>query len=77
MKNKPLGIGGKIATTAIIWGFATGMLALCIPLIPITGNGTILPLAVISGVTVSTIVIWLSYSQQPVQFTEKTTKEDS
>lgn len=64
MENQPSGIGGKIAATAIIWGFATGMLAICIPLVSITESGTILPLAVILGATASTVVVWLSSNQQ-------------
>ena len=71
MESKPLGIGGKIGTTAIIWGFATGMLAICIPLVSITESGTILPLAVILGATASTVVVWLSSSQQPAKIAER------
>ncbi|MBP0022372.1 MAG: hypothetical protein J7647_33045 [Cyanobacteria bacterium SBLK] len=41
-----------------IWGFATGMLAICIPLSPTTGSGPLIPLAIIVGTTVSTIKIW-------------------
>ncbi|MEM9539380.1 MAG: hypothetical protein AAGA60_07695 [Cyanobacteria bacterium P01_E01_bin.42] len=41
-----------------IWGFATGMLAICIPLSPSTGSGPLIPLAVIIGTTVSTVKIW-------------------
>ncbi len=51
--------GTKIGVTAIIWGFGTGMLAICIPLINLTNSGIILPLSVIIGVSLSTIVIWL------------------
>jgi hypothetical protein len=63
MESQKLGIGFKIGTTAIIWGFATGMLAICIPLVSMTGSGIILPLAVILGAAVSTLVVWLSYAQ--------------
>ena len=51
-------MGFKIGTTAIIWGFSTGMLAICIPLVSMTKSGVILPLAVILGATVSTVVVW-------------------
>jgi hypothetical protein len=47
MDSKPLGMGGKIGATAIIWGLATGMLAICIPLVSMTKSGVILPMAVI------------------------------
>jgi hypothetical protein len=74
MESKPPGIGIKIGTTAIIWGFATGMLAICIPLVSMTESGIILPLAVILGATGSTVVVWLSSGQQPrkIAQTEKT-----
>lgn len=71
MERKTSGIGYKIGTTAIIWGFATGMLAICIPIISMTGSGIILPLAVIVGTTVSTIVVWLSSGQAQPKITEK------
>lgn len=70
MESQRLGIGAKIGTTAIIWGFATGMLAICIPLVSITKSGIILPLAVILGATASTIVVWLSSSQQPAKIAD-------
>ncbi|WP_017327167.1 hypothetical protein [Synechococcus sp. PCC 7336] len=73
MENKTSGIGFKIGTTAIIWGFATGMLAICIPIISMTGSGVILPLAVIVGTTISTIVVWLSSGRTLPKITEKDT----
>jgi hypothetical protein len=60
MDSKPLGMGGKIGATAIIWGLATGMLAICIPLVSMTKSGVILPMAVILGATASTLAVWLS-----------------
>ena len=54
----------KIGTTAIIWGFSTGMLAICIPLISMTESGVILPLAIVIGATISTVFVWLNSSQQ-------------
>ncbi|MGK7945554.1 MAG: hypothetical protein AB4058_13890 [Microcystaceae cyanobacterium] len=59
MSEKSSGYGIKIGTTAIIWGFSTGMFAICIPLVPLTHSGIILPLAIIVGATVSTVVVWL------------------
>ncbi len=55
--------GYKIAAIAIIWSLATGMLAICIPLVSITKSGIILPLAVIFGVNWSTRIIWCSSIQ--------------
>ncbi|MEL7035816.1 MAG: hypothetical protein AAFO04_09400 [Cyanobacteria bacterium J06592_8] len=56
-------MGFKIGSTAIIWGFSTGMLAICIPLVSMTESGVILPLAVVIGATISTVVVWLSSPQ--------------
>lgn len=56
----------RFAATAIIWGFGTGMLALCIPLVGMTGT-PLLPLAVIVGASASTVVIWLSSANSPDQ----------
>ena len=64
-------MGFKIGSTAIIWGFSTGMLAICIPLISMTESGIILPLAVIIGATISTAVVWLSSSQQSSKVLDK------
>ncbi len=63
MDSKPQGNGGKIGATAIIWGFATGMLAICTPLVNITDSGIILPLAVIVSAAGSTLSIWLNIGQ--------------
>jgi len=57
------GIGFKLAATAIIWGFSTGMLGICIPLVSVTDSGFILPLAVIIGASFTTAVVWLSFSR--------------
>jgi len=54
------GQGAKIGSTAIIWSLATGMMAISIPLVKITNTGIMLPLAVVVGVSISTIAIWLS-----------------
>ena len=71
MASQTLGKGAKIGATAIIWGFATGMLAICIPLVSMTGSGIILPLAVILGTAASTVVVWLSSGQQIRKISEK------
>jgi hypothetical protein len=64
-------MGFKIGSTAIIWGFSTGMLAICIPLISMTESGVILPLSVIIGATISTVVVWLSSSQSSSKVLDK------
>ena len=51
--------GIRLGAIAIIWFFSTAMLGLCIPLVAIAGSSLgILPLAVIAGATVGTVVIW-------------------
>ncbi|MDF5719217.1 MAG: hypothetical protein PUP91_01735 [Rhizonema sp. PD37] len=64
MKRQSEGYGPKIATTAIIWGLATAMLAICIPLVTSTGSGVILPLAVILGASGGTVVVWRTKSHR-------------
>ena len=70
MESQALGKGALIGVTAIIWGFATGMLAICIPLVSMTGSGVILPLAVILGASLGTAVAWLSSAQQARKISE-------
>jgi hypothetical protein len=72
MENQSSGKGTLIGNTAIIWAFATGMLAICIPLVSMTGSGLILPLAVILGAGVGTAVVWLSTIQQLQKMNELT-----
>ena len=67
MKNIAEKNGTKIATTAIIWGFATGMMAICIPLVAISRSGIILPLAVILGASTSTVTVWRDANQKAVE----------
>ena len=53
----------RMAVTEKIWGFATGMLAICIPLSAVTKSGPIIPIAVISGAAVGTASVW-KFSEQ-------------
>ncbi len=48
----------RVAAISSIWGIATGMLALCVPLSAITRSGALLPIAIISGAAVSTLAVW-------------------
>lgn len=64
--------GPKIATTAIIWGFATGMLAICIPLVAITESGPLLPLVVILGASGGTLAVWHSGKLESAKFSQLT-----
>lgn len=56
----------QLTTTLGVWGIATGMLALCIPLVTVTESGVILPLIVILGVSVTTTTIWRRNDLDPV-----------
>ena len=67
MKNIAEKNGTKIATTAVIWSFATGMMAICIPLVAISRSGIILPLAVILGASTSTVTVWRDGHQKVVE----------
>jgi hypothetical protein len=70
MKNITEKNGTKIATTAIIWGFATGMMAISIPLVAMSRTGIILPLAVILGASTSTASIWQSKNQNKIELSD-------
>lgn len=50
----------RMTTTTKIWSYAIGMLALCIPLSPITRSGVILPLAVVTSAAAGTAFVWRS-----------------
>ncbi len=72
MENQSSGKGALIGNTAIIWAFATGMLAICIPLVSMTKTGLILPLAVILVAGIGTAIVWLSPAQQGRKISELT-----
>ena len=74
MKNIAEKNGTKIATTAIIWGFATGIMAICIPLVAISRSGIILPLAVILGASTSTVTVWRDGHQKVVELSNNLQK---
>ena len=50
----------KNTATAVIWGCALGMFALCIPLTAIANSGPLLPLLVILGAGGGTAAVWFS-----------------
>ena len=66
MEKKTASNGAKVGATAIIWSLATGIMAICIPLVKISQSGVILPLAVIVGVSISTVAIWLSGNRKEI-----------
>ena len=58
MENNEQKTAYKVRTSAIIWGFSTAMLGICVPLTAIANSGVILPLAVIFIAGGSTVSVW-------------------
>lgn len=56
----------RTAATSRIWLCATGMLAICIPLVAITHSGAIIPLAVIGGAAIGTVGVWGGFSNRSI-----------
>lgn len=50
----------RVTTTAIIWGFATGMLALSIPLTAVTSQSFLILGVIMVGTTLATVALWAS-----------------
>ncbi len=75
MKNTTERKSIKVGATAIIWAFATGMMAICIPLVAISRSGIILPLAVILGASTSTVAIWRSGNQKTLELSNNFQKQ--
>ncbi len=50
----------KVQATAVIWGRAIAMLAICIPLVAITNSGIVLPLLVILSAGGGTAAVWFA-----------------
>ena len=50
----------KVKATSSIWGYATGMLAICIPLVSITESGILLPFLVALSAAGGTAAVWFS-----------------
>lgn len=50
----------KAKITSTIWGCATGMLAICIPLSAASNSGPIIPIAVVAGAAAGTVAVWRS-----------------
>lgn len=46
-----------------IWGCATGMLGISIPLVAVTHSGAAIPIAVIVGAAVGTVAIWNPFAR--------------
>lgn len=70
MENSREKNGMKVGTTAIIWGFATGMIAICIPIISMTHSDIFLPLTIILGATISTVVVWRNCKEKVIQLSD-------
>ncbi|MDJ0772287.1 MAG: hypothetical protein QNJ49_02505 [Mastigocoleus sp. MO_167.B18] len=57
----------KVRATSTIWGYAVGMLGVCIPLVAITESGIILPLLVILGTGAGTVAVWFAPDRKQVE----------
>jgi hypothetical protein len=57
----------QVTATGIIWGCATGMLAICIPLVDESDSGAWLPLAVVAGAATGTVAVWRSPQRDETQ----------
>lgn len=57
----------KVDATAIVWGCAIAIVAICKPIIFTSSGGFILPLAVIFGASSSTAVIWGKNKQKSLE----------
>ncbi|HVF10992.1 MAG TPA: hypothetical protein VNA16_09335 [Abditibacteriaceae bacterium] len=55
----------RVSATSTIWTMATGMLALCIPLVGITRN-PLFPMLVLAAAAVSTIAVWTQGAQERI-----------
>jgi hypothetical protein len=47
----------RVQVTSTIWGYATGMLALCIPLVSLSKGAAMIPLAVTLGAGAGTVAV--------------------
>jgi len=63
MSRRPSRKNPKVRATVSIWSIAAGMLAICIPLVPVTGSGIVLPLLIILGASGGTAAVWASPEQ--------------
>ncbi|NJO94266.1 MAG: hypothetical protein HC820_07840 [Hydrococcus sp. RM1_1_31] len=64
----------RLKVTSKIWAFATGMLAICIPLSAATKSGPIIPIAVIAGAAIGTTSVWRSSNQKSANSLETSHK---
>lgn len=62
----------KVKATSSIWGYATGMLAICIPLVVVTESGILLPFLVALSAAGRTAAIWFSPDKPKQEETELT-----
>jgi hypothetical protein len=53
----------RLRVTQTIWGFATGMFVLCVPLVAIARSAIVIPATVAFGAGIGTIAVWQSDSR--------------
>ena len=64
MGQKSAKSNSKNRATAVIWGSAVGLFALCIPLTAVAKSGPILPILVMLGASSGTAAVWLTPGQR-------------
>lgn len=65
----------RVAATSKIWLFATGMLAICIPLVAITHSDAIIPLVVMASAAISTVAVWGGFGKGSINASTKSMQE--
>jgi hypothetical protein len=65
--RKDLESSSRITAIAIIWGCATGILALSIPLAAVTENSVLLVGVIMLGAAVATSTVWRTLDHRPSQ----------
>ena len=64
MGQKSAKYNSKNRATAVIWGSAVGLFALCIPLTAVAKSGPILPILVLLGASSGTAAVWFAPEQR-------------
>ncbi len=69
-KNIP---DSRLRATQTIWGFATGMFVLCVPLVAIARSAIFIPATVAFGAGIGTIAVWQSDSRSRRRLSDEQT----
>jgi hypothetical protein len=64
----------RLRATQTIWGFATGMFVLCVPLVAIARSAIVIPATVAFGAGIGTIAVWQADSRSRRRPDEQTAR---